>query len=304
MALLLVLALPAACFGSPSDALKQYDKGRYEAAFREYQRALKNKPADPRLHYNAGSAAYQAKNYDKALEHLNSALLTPDLQLQERAYYNLGNTEYRIGEEASDPAKKQESWQDAIQRYDSALKLNAQDTEARENMAVVKKKLEELKKQQQQQQNKDGDNKDQKDQDKQDQQNKDKQNQKDQKDQNSKSKEDQQKQDQEKQKQEQQKKDQQEKDKQDQQQQQDAKKPDDSKKEDQKEAKKSEENKGQPGSKDDKGEQGSRAMLMRMTPQEAAQLLDTQKGEEKAMMFVPENTKPKNRPTDRIFKDW
>jgi Ca-activated chloride channel family protein len=302
MALLFVLALPAFSFASPSDALKQYQKGRYEAAYREYQRALKNKPADPRLHYNAGSAAYQAKNYDKALEHLNSALLTPDLQLQERAYYNLGNTEYRLGEEASDPAKKQEAWQDSIQRYDSALKLNPQDTEARENMEVVKKKLEELKKQQQQQQNKD-ENKDQKDKDKdkQDQQNK--KDQQDQKDQNSKDKNEQQKQDQEKQKQEQQKKDQEEKDKQDQQQQ-DAKKQDDSKKDDKKEAKKGEENKGEPGSKDDKGEQGNRAMVMRMTPQEAAQLLDTQKGEEKALMFIPENAKPKNRPADRVFKDW
>src|SRR4051812_20194415 len=224
MALLLLLLLPALAFGSPSNALKQFEKGRYEAAYREYQRALKDRPSDPRLHYNAGSAAYQAKNYDKALEHLNSALLTPDLQLQERAYYNLGNTEYRLGEEASDPAKKQEAWQDSIQRYDSALKLNPQDTEARENMEVVKKKLEELKKQQQQQQNKD-ENKDQKDKDKdkQDQQNK--KDQQDQKDQNSKDKNEQQKQDQEKQKQEQQKKDQEEKDKQDQQQQ-DAKKQD------------------------------------------------------------------------------
>jgi hypothetical protein len=38
-----------------------------------------------------------------------------------------------------------------------------------------------------------------------------------------------------------------------------------------------------------------------MTPQEAKQLLDAQKGDEKVLQLVPEG-EPKNR--DRAFKDW
>ena len=40
-----------------------------------------------------------------------------------------------------------------------------------------------------------------------------------------------------------------------------------------------------------------------MTPQQAMQLLDTQKSDERAMIFQPENLRT-NRPKDRIFKDW
>ncbi|MDB6031610.1 MAG: Mg-chelatase subunit ChlD, partial [Verrucomicrobiales bacterium] len=299
-------------FASPDKGLKQYQAGKYEASLREYQRALKEKPTDPRLQYNAGAAAYQAKDYDKAAEYLSGALLTPDLQLQQRAYYNLGNTHFRLGTETSEASKKQEAWESAIQNYESALKLNQQDPDAKYNMEVVKQKLEELKKQQQQnQQNKDGDNKDQKDQkdDKQQQDKKDQQNKQDQKSQENKDgnksdeqkKQEQQKKDQQQQQQKQ--KEQEEKEKQDQQQQsQDAKKQDPSKDE-KKEAKKGNEGKGQPGEKGDKAEQAARAMMM-MSPQQAAQLLDTLKDEEKAMRFVPENTQPKNKPTDRIFKDW
>lgn len=300
VALLLCLAVPGAVFGSPSKALKQYQAGRYEASLREYERSLKEKPNDPRLQYNAGAAAYQAKNYEKAAEYLGGALLTPDLQLQQRAYYNLGNTEYRIGEETTEAPKKQEAWETAIQHYESALKLNPQDTDAKHNLEVVKAKLEELKKQQQQQQNQQNkddnqkqDQKDQKQQEKKDQQDKqDQQNKQD-----SQKSEEQKKQEQQQQ---QQQKEQQEKEKQEQQQQEAQKQKQDEKKEGQKK----DENKGQSGEKGEKGEEASQGMMVRMTPQQAAQLLDTQKGEEKALIFTPENLKPKNKPTDRIFKDW
>ena len=43
---------------------------------------------------------------------------------------------------------------------------------------------------------------------------------------------------------------------------------------------------------------------MQMTPQQAMQLLEAQKAEEKAMIFIPQNTKTNRAPRDRMFKDW
>ena len=170
----LLLALPAIALGSSATALKRYETGKYESALREYKRLLLEKPDEPRLHFNAGAAAYQVNDFEEALKQLNAALTAQDLQLQERTYYNLGNTEYRLGADAQAPDKKKASWEQAIANYESALTLNPKDEDARFNQELVKKKLEELKQQEQQQkqdqQSKEDQKKDDKDQSKQDQQ--------------------------------------------------------------------------------------------------------------------------------------
>lgn len=283
---LFLLACPATAPASPANALRRYESGKYESALREYKRLLIDKPDDPRLHFNAGAAAFQVNDFDEALKQLNSALVTQDLQLQERAYYNLGNTEYRRGVEAQAPDQKQADWEQAIGNYESALKLNRMDEDARFNLELVKKKLEELQKQQQQQkqeQSKD----DQKDQSKQDQQSKE-----DQKKQPEQNKPDQQKPQPDQKKEDQ-------KPEEDQAQQ----KPDSSKQDNQQaESKKGEESKDRNQEKpEDQQAQAQKAMIARMTPQEAQQLLDAQKIDEKTMIFIP---KLKTNRTDRVFKDW
>ena len=286
-----LLLMSVVAHASPGRGLKQYEAGRYESALREYRNALREKKDDPRLYFNAGTAAYQVKNYEKAAEYLNSALITPDLDLQRRAYYNRGNALYRLGEATSDPKEKIQQWEDAVSSYESALKLYEKDTDAKFNHDLVKQKLEELKKQQLEQQSKDDQNKDKKDdkQDKQDQQ-----------------KQDQQKQDQQKQDQQQQKQDQKpEESKQDQQkdqQQQQQQQKDQAKKEEQKkeQAKQDQAQKGDKDKQPPQGE-GSPMKAIPMTPQQAMQLLDTQKGEERPMIFIPQI---KTNRTDRILKDW
>jgi Ca-activated chloride channel homolog len=274
---------------SPARGLKQYQAGQYQSALREYRNALRDKKDDPRLHFNAGTAAYQAQNYDKAVEYLNSALVTPDLELQERAYYNRGNALYRLGEATSEPKEKMEHWEDAVASFESALKLNPSDADAKFNQDVVKQKLEELKKQQQQQQDqqsKDDQKKD--DKDKQDQNKKDDQQQK-----QDQSKPDESKQQQDK---EQQQKDQQQKEQQQKQQQDQAKKEEQKKQQQQ-------QSQAQKGDKDQQQPQGEGAPMraMPMTEQQAMQLLDTQKSEERPMIFIPQI---KTNRSDRILKDW
>src|SRR5258708_119065 len=178
-ALLLLAALPGISFGSPSSALRAYQAGNYDQALKEYEQLLERKSDDPRLHFNAGTAAYRNRRLEQAAKEFNEALSSPDLKLQGQAYYNRGNTLYHLGESDPDPAKRQETWQKALQDYQSSLKLDRQDSDAKFNYEFVKQKLEELKQQQQQKKNDKSDQ--QKDQDK--QQQKDQQSQESKKDQ-------------------------------------------------------------------------------------------------------------------------
>jgi len=140
---------------SPSSALREYKAGKYDEALKEYERLLQKKSDDPRLHFNAGAAAYRSRQFDEAAKQFNATLASPDLKLQGLAYYNEGNSLYHLGEAIPDPKKRTESWEKALQDYQSSVKLNPQDADAKFNYEFVKRKLEELKQQQQQnQQNK------------------------------------------------------------------------------------------------------------------------------------------------------
>lgn len=149
-AALALLLIPWRVSASPSSAFRDYQSGDFKSAFDEYTRLAKEKTNDYRLHYDAGTAAYKAKQLETAQAQLNAALNTPDIisdpQTQQQAYYNLGNTLYHIGEPLSEPDKKKEMWQQAIENYSRAIRLNTNDLDARNNLAFVQQQLAELKK--------------------------------------------------------------------------------------------------------------------------------------------------------------
>ncbi|MGA2655991.1 MAG: tetratricopeptide repeat protein [Verrucomicrobiota bacterium] len=287
------LLWPGLVFGSPAGALREYKDGKYDQALKQYQQLLERKGDDSRLHFNAGAAAYRGHQLDEAAKQFDEAANASDLRLQGMAYYNRGNTLYYLGEQDPDPSKRGEAWKKSISDFQNSLKLNPQDQDAKFNLQFVKKKLEELKQQQQQSQQNKSDqqqNQDQQQQQKQDQQN---------------PKQDDQKQQQQQQQQDQQKQqDQSQQDQQSQQQKQDDQKQQQpagqSQEQKQQEPKQSS---GQPKESDekDKEQQAAAVPAGQMTPQQAQQLLDSQKGEE---MVLPAN--PKARPSDvrRPLKDW
>jgi Ca-activated chloride channel family protein len=287
---------PGFVFGSPAEALREYKDGKYDQALKEYQQLLERKGDDSRLHFNAGAAAYRRHQLGEAAKQFDEAANASDLRLQGMAYYNRGNSLYYLGEQDPDPSKRGEAWKKSIQDFQNSLKLDPQDQDARFNLQFVKKKLEELKQQQQQSQ-----------QNKSDQQ----QNQDQQQQQQQQQPQDQQNQKQDDQKQQrQQQQDQQEQQAQSQQDQQSPQQKQDDQKQ-QQQAGQSQEQKQQeaeqssarPQESDEKGEEQPAAAIPagQMTPQQARQLLDSQKGEE---MVLPAN--PKARPSDlrRPFKDW
>jgi Ca-activated chloride channel family protein len=309
----LLLPLRAAA----SDAFDKYKSGDYQAAFDEYTRLAAKKTNDYRLQYDAGTAAYRAKQLDAAEKDLNAALaspgIIPDVNAQERAHYNLGNTHFHQGEPATDPKQKQQRWEQAVSDYSQALQLNTNDLDAKNNLAFVRRKLEELKQQQQQQQQNNQDNKDQDQKDqKQQQQNKDQQKQ-DQKNQDQKNQQQQAQQDQQKngdKGQQQQPQDQ----KSDQQKQQEEAQQKQQQQDQQKQQQQAQQNEqtnsnqvsaagdDQRDKSDDQNQQVASAGVAQMTPQEAKQMLDAQKDDEQTLIFSPEN-KPAHT-IDGKIKDW
>jgi len=134
-------------------AERDYKSGKYDDALHNYQQAVENQPDRNDLQYNCGAAAYKSGEFPEAEQAFRKSLETPDLDLQEKAYYNLGNAQFRHGEQMqkADTKRTIDLWEHALGSYEDALKLKKSD-DAQYNYDLVKKKLEQLKQQQQQQQ--------------------------------------------------------------------------------------------------------------------------------------------------------
>jgi Ca-activated chloride channel family protein len=304
-ALLIAFLAPCVAFGSVNSAQKDYKAGKFESALREYERLLREKPLDARLHYNAGTAAFQAKDYERAQQHFSAASGGQDTNLQQRALYNLGNTQFRAGEADANISERLKVWEQALKSYEASVELNEKDQDAIYNRDLVRKKIEECKQEQKQQNDKSGDKDDeqkkkdeQKDQDKKDQQQKDQQQQeqgKDQQKQEQRKPEDQQSPQPQEQKQ---------GDKEEQ------KQPDQKPGEEQNKKPESQQQQQQqkPGDKTEKGEHGQEGngqvgqqRLIPMTQEQAQRLLEAAKNEERVMIFTPQGRTNRN---NRVLKDW
>ena len=144
---------PSSAWASPAE--DAYAAGNYIEAGRHYQELLDKDPTDPILHYNSGTAAYKNNLFEEAAAAFDRALVSDDLQVQEKSYYNRGNALYRLGESSitANPDQTRGSWERALDSYESALALNPKNEQAAANYAFVKEQLEQLKRQQNEQQN-------------------------------------------------------------------------------------------------------------------------------------------------------
>ena len=144
--LIAILPLAPAANASPAGALRAYNAGNYTNALREFEQLAQENTNDLRLVFNAGAAAYRATNYDAALDAFKRVTLSPDLKLQQQAYYNLGNTLYRQGELKFEPDTEgldamEETWQLAVKSYEHAAELSTNDADAAYNLGFVKRQI-------------------------------------------------------------------------------------------------------------------------------------------------------------------
>ncbi|HEY4335089.1 MAG TPA: VWA domain-containing protein [Puia sp.] len=143
-----------------------YKKKQIDQSLRQYQSAVQQAPDNPTANYNLGNAQFRKNSYDEAGRSYDATIKNSanDKAMQEKGYYNKGVSMI-----------KQKKLQESIDAWKQALKLDANDADARENL---EKALIQMKQQQQQQQKNQNDQKkeqkdkkeDKKDQDQQQQQ--------------------------------------------------------------------------------------------------------------------------------------
>jgi Ca-activated chloride channel family protein len=144
-----VCAFSHSIAASSSDALRDYNAHNYVGALHAFDQLSQNHASDLRFVFDAGAAAYRATKYDVALKDFLSVTVSPDLRLQQQAFYNLGNTQYRLGEQKFTPTSEgldamEQAWTEAAKSYAHAVQLNSQDVDAAYNLTFVKRQIESI----------------------------------------------------------------------------------------------------------------------------------------------------------------
>jgi Ca-activated chloride channel family protein len=127
------LFLPLAGKASPTDALREYKSGNFTNALEQFTKLAEVKTNDLRLVFNAGDAAYRATNYDLARNLFQQVTLSPDLKLQQQAFYNLGNVQFQVAKQAKDLDGLEQGFDAASKIYERAVMLNTNDADAKFN---------------------------------------------------------------------------------------------------------------------------------------------------------------------------
>jgi Ca-activated chloride channel family protein len=126
-----------------------YKEGSLDRALDEYGRAQALVPLAPELPYDLGNVLYRKENWAGAAEAYEKALGSAGRELAPSAAYNLGNALF-----------KDEKYDEAIKAYVRALKTAPADGDAKRNLELALRALEQQKQKQQQQQKPQGQPKD------------------------------------------------------------------------------------------------------------------------------------------------
>jgi len=123
---------------SPATAMRDYRSGNSTNALNEFSRLAEVRTNDFRLVFNAGDAAYRATNFDLAQNLFQQVTLSPDLKLQQRAFYNLGNVQFQMAKQAKDLDGLEQGFDAAAKIYERAVVLNTNDVDAVFNLNFAK----------------------------------------------------------------------------------------------------------------------------------------------------------------------
>ena len=132
------------------DPYRAYQAKAYDQALQAFIDRQVERPEDPGLALNVGSAHYQMKNYAEAEKAFSTAALSGDEALRAKALYGLGNCAFRQGR-----------LEEAVELYKSTLEVDPDDGDAKYNLEFVRDEIrrrhEEAKKRQEEQEQQQGD---------------------------------------------------------------------------------------------------------------------------------------------------
>jgi len=121
-------------------AARALQQENFPQAKQALQELLLHDPYNATVLYDAGIVSYKTSEFQPAAAYFKKAAQSAvDKQLQEQAYFNLGNTQVDLKE-----------LEQAIKAYEKVLELNPENERAKHNLEKVKEMLEQQKQQQQQ----------------------------------------------------------------------------------------------------------------------------------------------------------
>jgi tetratricopeptide (TPR) repeat protein len=146
--------------GKNRAANRLYNQGEYGEALKLYDDALQLDPSDGKLKMNRGSALYRLGEFEEAERSYLDALSSQmDKRTRADAHYNLGNVQFRQGEQheiAGDAASARGKYSQAMENYINTLKLRPNDKDAKWNLQLAHQKVDMLEGQEDRQRDQDG----------------------------------------------------------------------------------------------------------------------------------------------------
>ncbi len=133
----LSLPLGGTAHRKTEEANEKYTEKAYEDALRGYTEAQVGAPEAPELHYDIGNVLYRRENWKGAAEEYARALLSAAPTLSPSVSYNLGNALF-----------KQENFDDAAKAYRRTLEAVPGDRDAKRNLELSLRAVEQKKQQQ------------------------------------------------------------------------------------------------------------------------------------------------------------
>jgi tetratricopeptide (TPR) repeat protein len=103
-------------------------------ALEHYKEAEKHTPNDKKkdmLNFNKGTAHYKLEDYDKALDKFTDSISSGDMDIQKKAFFNMGNTYI-----------KQKKYKEAVDSFIKALEIDPNYEKAKKNLEYLLKKQE------------------------------------------------------------------------------------------------------------------------------------------------------------------
>ncbi len=115
-----------------ADGNQLYSEGEFEAARERYLDALRAAPEVPLIRFNEGNALYQTDDFEEASNSYMAAIDSDDPALQAESWYNIGNAMFRL-----------DNLEESLEAFKEALRLNPDDGDARHNLELVLRRMQE-----------------------------------------------------------------------------------------------------------------------------------------------------------------
>ena len=148
--LALCIARPSANAAALNEGVELYNGKKFRESYDVFQKQLARNPDSQALHFDSGAAAYKQGDYNISIDAFSRAIASPKTEIRGKSEYNLANALTLRGAKQESKETKLKDWNNALQHYDEALKIDEKNEDAKFNRDVVKKLIEDLKREEQQ----------------------------------------------------------------------------------------------------------------------------------------------------------